>query len=167
MTKKKNSGKKGFTLIELIVVLAILAVIAAIAVPTAFGAITDAEDAAAAASVRSMESVLRTTKSMSTINKDIATFQKEVVLLYKNGKFEIDGTKNVVNEYYLKAFEGAGIQVSDKAYFHIYISINPKTQAYYYNIVYSPKGVKTKVKPYYTLDSSTGKITKDDGKEVG
>lgn len=51
MTKKRH-GKKGFTLVELIVVIAILAILAAILIPLVSQYLTDARDATANANAR-------------------------------------------------------------------------------------------------------------------
>lgn len=53
MTKKRH-GKKGFTLVELIVVIAILAILAAILIPLVSGYISDANEAKGAANARTV-----------------------------------------------------------------------------------------------------------------
>lgn len=71
--KKKARGKKGFTLIELVIVIAVLAIIAVIAIPTIGNVVNNANISADASNAQSIETACKTLaselRSGQTVNK--------------------------------------------------------------------------------------------------
>ena len=115
-----KKGKRGFTLVELIVVLAILAVVAAIAVPTALGSIQKAKDAAGKASIQSFISVARTGGTLAQIDGAVLhATASNVTLNYENGvftanEFNPSGVQDFI-DYFLKAYQTSGMQTPSTA----------------------------------------------------
>ncbi len=66
--RKKARGKKGFTLIELVIVIAVLAIIAAIAIPAVSNVIGNANKAADASNAQSIETAIKTAQAECEAN---------------------------------------------------------------------------------------------------
>lgn len=66
--RRKAKGKKGFTLVELVIVIAVLAIIAAIAIPTVSNVIGNANAAADASNAQSIELAIKTSQAEVAAN---------------------------------------------------------------------------------------------------
>ena len=79
---KKANGKKGFTLVELVVVIAILAILAAIAIPTINNLIEDANKSTDMANAQTIEVAIKTNIAQVAAKKAGADISGA---LYKGG----------------------------------------------------------------------------------
>ena len=69
--RRKAKGKKGFTLVELVIVIAVLAIIAAIAIPTVSNVIGNANAAADASNAQTLELTMKTAASEVAANDSV------------------------------------------------------------------------------------------------
>ena len=93
---KKANGKKGFTLVELVVVIAILAILAAIAIPTINNLIADANKSTDMANAQTIEVAIKTNIAQvaaktegATLSGGVETGTVEAMLTTAKGTFQL------------------------------------------------------------------------------
>lgn len=93
---KKANGKKGFTLVELVVVIAILAILAAIAIPTINNLISDANKSTDMANAQTIEVAIKTNIAQvaaktegATLSGGVETGSVEDMLTKAGGTFQL------------------------------------------------------------------------------
>lgn len=106
---RKNNGRKGFTLIELMIVIAIIIILAAVAIPNYLRMTDRAKKAALESDLKSLATALE------TFHTDWGQYPADG---WENMKLELTGTGgsiNVDNEYNLLGEEGPIVYITEAA----------------------------------------------------
>lgn len=82
---KRETSRKGFTLIELMIVIAIIAIIAAIAIPNLLDARKAANEASAIATLRAIHSAQNIYREQDKDGNGTLDYSANLVLLYTHG----------------------------------------------------------------------------------
>jgi type IV pilus assembly protein PilA len=122
LSKRRQKGEEGFTLIELMVVVLIIAILLAIAIPTFLGARKRAQDRAAQSSLRNALTAAKTmfTDSQSYVTADESATGLPTVepsLTYVAGGTASNGPKNVSVKGTATEWAGAALSDSGKCFY--------------------------------------------------
>ena len=136
----KKQGKKGFTLMEMLIVIAIIAVLIAIAIPIFTSQLEKANEAKDAANLRSAYAVA--SASLLTDNATASEVSAGPVTLTQSGAFDQLGNNEMIGDFKL-----SGANIASPAYVHV--TANPTGGAKMVSITNSPATVN--------VDPVTGK----------
>lgn len=81
-------GKKGFTLVELVIVIAVLAIIAFIAIPTVSHVIENANTSADASNAQAIETAIKSAQAECAANGTTPSARASTIITDKNKKLE-------------------------------------------------------------------------------